>query len=66
MERKYVQICKNEKVLPLPLISKINEGILELDEYKLNFGLCKALSAVLDDLGDSIYKISLSNNGILD
>jgi len=66
MERKYVQICKNERVLPLPIISKINEGVLELDEYKLNQGLCRALAGVLGDLGDSIFKIALSNNGIQD
>ena len=59
-------MCKNEKVLPLPIISKINEGVLTLDDYKLNLGLCKALSIVLDDLGDSIYKIDLRNNGITD
>ena len=66
MERKYLQMSKNENVLPLPIISKINEGVLTLDDYKLNLGLCKALSIVLDDLGDSIYKIDLRNNGITD
>ncbi len=59
-------MCKNEKVLPLPIISKISEGVLSLDDYKLNFGLCKALSNVLDDLDDSIFKIDLRNNGITD
>jgi hypothetical protein len=52
MQRKYLQMCKNEKVLPLPIITKINEGVLCLDDYKLNFGLCKALGNVLDDLDD--------------
>jgi hypothetical protein len=32
----------------------------------LNFGLCKALGNVLDDLGDTIYKIDMRNNGISD
>jgi hypothetical protein len=59
-------MCKNEKVVPLPLVNKIYEGVLNLDDYKLNFGLCKALGNVLDDLGDSIYKIDLRNNGIED
>jgi hypothetical protein len=66
MQRKYLQMCKNEKVLPLPIISKISEGVLSLDDYKLNFGLCKALSNILDDLEDSIFKIDLRNNGIND
>jgi hypothetical protein len=66
MERKYLQSCKNEKVLPLPIISKIFEGVLCLDDYKLNFGLCKALGNVLDDLRETIYKIDLRNNGIND
>jgi hypothetical protein len=66
MQRKYLQMCKNEKVLPLPIISKISEGVLSLDDYKLNFGLCKALANVLDDLDDSIFKIDLRNNGITD
>jgi hypothetical protein len=59
-------MCKTEKVLPLPIISKISEGVLCLDDYKLNFGLCKALANVLDDLDDSIFKIDLRNNGITD
>lgn len=59
-------MCKNEKVLPLPIISKIRQGVLSLGDYKLNFGLCKALSNVLDDLDDSIFKIDLRNNGITD
>ena len=66
MQRKYLQMCKEEKVLPLPIIHKIFEGVLTLDDYKLNFGLCKALGNVLDDLGDSLYKIDLRNNGISD
>lgn len=66
MERKYLQFCKNEKVLPLPIISKIFEGVLSLDDYKLSFGLCRALGAVFEDLGESIYKIVLRNNGITD
>jgi hypothetical protein len=66
MQRKYLQMCKNEKVVPLPIVNKIFEGVLYLDDYKLNFGLCKALGNVLDDLGDSIYKLDLRNNGITD
>jgi hypothetical protein len=66
MQRKYLQMCKTEKVLPLPIISKISEGVLSLDDYKLNFGLCKALANVFDDLEDSIFKIDLRNNGITD
>ena len=64
--RKYLQNCRNEKVLPLPIISKINEGVLSLDDYKLNFGLCKALGNVFEDLDDQIYKIDLRNNGLTD
>ena len=64
MQRKYLQMCKNEKVVPLPIINKIYDGVLYLDDYKLNFGLCKALGNVLDDLGDTIHKIDLRNNGI--
>ncbi len=59
-------MCKNEKVVPLPIINKIFDGVLYLDDYKLNYGLCKALGNVLDDLTDSIYKIELRNNGIAD
>lgn len=66
MQRKYLQMCKNEKVLPLPIINKISEGVLRLDDYKLNFGLCKALGDVLDDLGETITTIDLRNNGIDD
>lgn len=59
-------MCKTEKVLPLPIVNKISEGVLRLEDYKLNFGLCKALGNVLDDLGESITKIVLKNNGIED
>ena len=53
-------------MLPLPIVNKIYEGVLQLDDYKLNYGLCKALGNVLEDLGTSIYKIALRNNGIID
>lgn len=66
MQRKYLQMCKNEKVVPLPIVNKIIDGVLDLNDYKLNFGLCKALGNVLDDLGDTIHKIDLKNNGITD
>lgn len=33
MQRKYLQMCKNEKVVPLPIINKIFEGVLYLDDY---------------------------------
>ncbi len=59
-------MCKNEKVVPLPIVNKIYDGVLSLDDYKLNYGLCKALGNVLDDLGDSLYKIDFRNNGITD
>lgn len=66
MARKYLQFCKNEKVLPLPILSKIEDCVLSLDDYKLNFGLCKALGGVFGDLGALIKKIVLRNNGITD
>eukprot|EP00347_Sterkiella_histriomuscorum_P021600 403333417 len=66
MARKYLQYCKNEQVLPLPILSKIEDGVLSLDDYKLNFGLCKALGSVLEDLGGLIRKLVLKNNGIND
>lgn len=66
MARKYLQFCKNEKVLPLPILNKIEDGVLALEDYKLNFGLCKALGGVLGDLGALIRKIVLKNNGITD
>ena len=40
--------------------------MLSLEDYKLNYGLCKALGSVLDDLGNLIRKIVLKNNGIND
>lgn len=64
--KKYLQQCKNEKVLPLPILSKIEDGVLALVDYKLNFGLCKALGSVIGDLDSLITKIVLSNNGISD
>jgi hypothetical protein len=33
MRRKYLQMCKNEKVVPLPIMNKIFEGVLYLDDY---------------------------------
>jgi hypothetical protein len=52
--------------LPLPILNKIEDGVLALEDYKLNLGLCKALGSVLDDLGSMIRKIVLRNNGIND
>jgi hypothetical protein len=52
--------------LPLPITNKIVEGVLRLDDYKLNLGLCNALGNVLEDLGEAITTIDLRNNGIND
>ena len=38
MTKKYAQNCRTEKVLPLPTIHKIIDGVLTLDDYKLNSG----------------------------
>ena len=44
----------------------MKDGVLSLEDYKLNIGLCSALSLVFEDLGPKIYKLVLQNNGITD
>ena len=66
MSKKYLQHCKTEQVLPLPIIHKISQGVLALEDYRLNSGICTALASVLEDLGSAIHKIVLKNNGITD
>ena len=64
--RKYLLICKNEHVLPLPVIDKIVDKVLLLEHYKLDLGHCKAIGSSLEQLGNYIRKIELNENGIND
>lgn len=62
----YFKRCMEANVLPLPTISKINDGVLMLVGYKLNDGVCTALRFGLDKFEGKISKIVLENNGLSD
>jgi hypothetical protein len=53
-------------VLPLPAISKINDGKMMLVGYKLNEGICRALHFGLEKYEGKVTDIFLENNGIND
>lgn len=48
---KYLNVCKNEHAIPLPVIDKIRDKVLLLEHYKLDTGHCKAIGAALETLG---------------
>ena len=50
----------------MPILQKITDRVLRLEDYKLNSGLCKAIGSIREDLGSQIFKIVLVNNGIDD
>jgi hypothetical protein len=39
----YLRYCAEEKVIPLPIMSNINNGVLTLENYKLTDGVSKAI-----------------------
>lgn len=48
------------------MLSKLSNGVLTLDNYKLNRGLCEALGSTVLKTTRGIQKLVLHNNGMSD
>jgi hypothetical protein len=63
----FIWQCKKELVVALPILARMRNQILHLNGYKLNDGLCQALSSSLSKLkSDQLKQIILDSNGISD
>ena len=64
---KYLEICQEKQIMPLPLLNKMQKHALVLEDYSMNSGQVKALAEVMELFGDnSIHRIYLNNNNIKD
>ena len=63
---QFVEACIKAKVVPLPMLGKLRNGVLALENYKLNRGLCEALGSTVLRTTRGIRKLVLHNNGITD
>lgn len=63
---KFIQKCKEENVLALPMLNRLKDKKLVLNNYRMNEGISKALSAAIKELGEYIEVIGLESNDIND
>jgi hypothetical protein len=45
----FIQSCQKAQTVPLPIVSKIVSGTMDLDNYILSLGVCTGLSAFFAD-----------------
>jgi hypothetical protein len=63
---QYFMKCKENKIPTLPILFKILNKRLKLDQYVLNKESTAALSQILTEFPDILEKINFSKNGIKD
>lgn len=66
LQAKYIQLCRKEKVLALPLAQKIVNKTLNLQGYGMNNGQCKGLALHISVLKEEIEQLFMTQNGITD
>lgn len=59
------QVCSNEKIPPVPILSKIQDNSLILNRYRISDPMCSALSDALSFL-PNLIKIHLDENSMTD
>jgi len=63
---KFIEKCIQEKVLALPMLNKIKDKKLILNNYRMNDGIAKALHDALIELQDLVEVVSFESNDISD
>lgn len=59
-------MCEDNRVTALPLLQKISNRKLYLNNYTLNYGLCESISNAFKYFPDCITQICLDSNGLKD
>ena len=63
---KFIQKWKEENVLALPMLNRLKEKSLILNNYRMNVGISKALAASFKDLSEYIEILGLESNDLTD
>jgi Ran GTPase-activating protein (RanGAP) involved in mRNA processing and transport len=63
---RYFQHCKDRKVTPLPILFKIVEGKLRLENYTLNKEITKSLASVCEKFRSILHSVHFNRNGMKD
>lgn len=63
---QFFKQCQNQGVVALPILFKILNKKLVLNEYTLNTGLCESLASSFSNMPGCIKQISLTQNGLKD
>ena len=61
-----VEACIRARVVPIPMLSKLKDGELALDNFRLNPGLASALGSTVLSGATGLRKLLLRNNGTVD
>ena len=56
-EVAFAQICEEEGVVPVPILSNLKDSVLNLDNYSMNAGICKALGKCFEHHSTGIRKV---------
>ncbi|CAI2382226.1 unnamed protein product [Moneuplotes crassus] len=65
-QMKFIQKCKEENVLAVPVINKLKDKKLILENYRMNEGLAKALEAAIEELAEYLEVLALKSNDMND
>lgn len=63
---KFIQKWKEENVLALPMLNRLKEKSLIINNYRMNNGIAKALGASFKELNEYIEVLGLESNDLLD
>ena len=65
--QKYLKLCYRDQVLPLPILSKIDAGVLALEDYTIRQPQIQSLNQVIKYFSQNAFrKVYLNNNGLND
>lgn len=63
----FIEKCTEEKVqIKMDLIRKIQSKQVEMNDSRIDLGVCKAFSKALRQDKDMLQKLTLGNNGLND
>ena len=62
----FIQFCSQNLVVSLPLLLKIKDKKLILENYQLNYGLCTAIAMAFESFEDIATEFILSGNKMTD
>lgn len=65
-QAKFIQKWKEENVLALPMLNRVKDKKLVLENYRMNLGISKALREAIKELSEYLQVLCLESNDMSD